>query len=56
MESFFGTLRAEYSHLNRFVTVEQLPQGVVRYIHYYNQEHIKMKIKGPSSAQHKTRA
>ncbi|WP_459872817.1 IS3 family transposase [Halomonas shantousis] len=56
MESFFGTLKAEYFHLSRFDTVEQLQQGLDRYIHYYNHERIKMKLKGLSPVQYRTQA
>lgn len=56
MESFFGTLKAEYFHLNRFDTVEQLRQGLDRYIHYYNHERIKEKLKGLSPVQYRTQA
>lgn len=56
MESFFGTLKAEYFHLNRFDSVEQLKQGLARYIHYYNHERIKMKLKGLSPVQYRTQA
>lgn len=56
MESFFGTLKAEYFHLNRFDSVEQLQQGLDRYIHYYNHERIKGKLKGLSPVQYRTQA
>ncbi|MDI5984551.1 IS3 family transposase [Halomonas sp. M4R5S39] len=56
MESFFGTLKAEYFHLNRFDTVEQLQQGLDRYIHYYNHERIRLKLKGLSPVQYRTQA
>lgn len=56
MESFFGTLKAEYFHLNRFDTIEQLQQGIDHYIHYYNHERIKMQLKGLSPVQYRTQA
>ncbi len=56
MESFFGTLKAEYFHLNRFDSVEQLQQGLKCYIHYYNHERIKMKLKGLSPVQYRAQA
>jgi len=56
MESFFGTLKAEYFHLNRFETLEQLQRGLDRYIHYYNHERIKLKLKGLSPVQYRTQA
>ncbi|WP_434986990.1 IS3 family transposase [Vreelandella zhaodongensis] len=56
MESFFGTLKAEYFHLNRFDTIEQLQQGLSQYIHYYNHERIRTKLKGLSPVQYRTQA
>ncbi|QPI63553.1 IS3 family transposase [Vreelandella venusta] len=56
MESFFGTLKAEYFHLNRFDTVEQLQRGIADYIYYYNHHRIKLKLKGLSPVQYRTQA
>lgn len=56
MESFFGTLKAEYFSLNRFDTIEQLQQGLGHYIHYYNHERIRMTLKGLSPVQYRTQA
>ena len=33
-ESFFGTLKSEFFHINKFAGIEQLQQGLHRYIHY----------------------
>lgn len=54
MESFFGTLKAEFFHLNQFASVAQLQAGLARYIHYYNHERIKMKLKGLNPEQYRT--
>tara|TARA_R110000782_G_scaffold124190_1_gene215737 strand:+ start:80 stop:910 length:831 start_codon:yes stop_codon:yes gene_type:complete len=56
MESFFGTLKAEYFYLNRFDSVEQLQEGIDHYIQYYNHERIKLKLKGLSPVQYRTQA
>jgi len=53
MESFFGTLKAEFFHLEKFDSVEQLESGVNRYIHYYNHDRIKLKLKGLSPAKYR---
>ncbi|MGE8626730.1 IS3 family transposase [Achromobacter denitrificans] len=44
MESFFGTLKAEFFHLNRFESIEQLQAGIRQYIRYYNHDRIKLKL------------
>ncbi len=56
MESFFGTLKSEFCHLNRFESIEQLQAGIRQYIHYYNHHRIKLKLKGLSPVQYRTQA
>ena len=56
MESFFGTLKSEFFCLTRFESIEQLRQGIHRYIHYYNHERIKLKLGGLSPVQYRTQA
>ncbi len=56
MESFFGTLKSECYRLERFTCVEQLRKAVDNYIHYYNHERIKLKLKGLSPVQYRTQA
>ena len=54
MESFFGTLKSEYFYLNEFDSVEQLQAGLIEYIHYYNHDRIRGKLKGLSPVQYRT--
>lgn len=54
MESFFGVLKTEYFHLEKFESVEQLRCGLVDYIRYYNEERIKMWLDGLSPVQYRT--
>lgn len=56
MESFFGTLKSELFYLNRFENVEQLQAGIRQYIHYYNHDRIRTKLKGLSPVQYRTQA
>ena len=56
MESFFGTLKSEFFYLNRFDNIEHLQDGLRQYIHYYNHERIKTKLKGLSPVQYRTQA
>lgn len=48
VESFFGTLKAEFFHLTEFDSVAQLEAGVLDYIRYYNYERIKLGLQGLS--------
>jgi putative transposase len=54
MESFFGTLKAEFFRLNEFSSLEQLQAGITRYIYYYNHHRVRLKLKGLSPIQFRT--
>lgn len=56
MESFFGTLKAEYFRLNRFDSIEELNKGLFRYIRYYNHQRIKLGLNGMSPVEFRTQA
>ena len=44
IESFFGTLKAEYFHLASPDSVDELEAGVHDYVRYYNHERIKLGL------------
>ncbi|KAA9179054.1 IS3 family transposase, partial [Delftia sp. BR1] len=52
----FGTLKSEFFYLNKFASVQELQRGLRRYIHYYNHQRIKLKLKGLSPVQYRTQA
>lgn len=54
MESFFATLKSEFFYPNRFESVDSLRDGVEDYIRYYNNDRIRMKLKGLSPVQYRT--
>ena len=56
MESFFGTLKSEFFYQEKFTSLEQLEQGIVDYMHYYNHDRIKQKLKGLSPVQYRTQS
>jgi len=56
MESFFGTLKAECFHLNEFADIDALRASLKEYIHYYNQQRIKVKLGGLSPVDYRIRA
>lgn len=55
IESFFGTLKAEYFYLEKLNSIESLQAGLNNYIRYYNHEHIKLRLKGLSPVKHRLR-
>lgn len=56
MESFFGVLKSELYHLQKWQSVEQLKNAIHEYIDYYNHERIKLKLKGLSPVQCRTQS
>ena len=54
MESFFGTLKSELYYLQKWQSIEQLKNAIAKYINYYNNERIKLKLKGLSPVQYRT--
>ena len=58
MESFFGILKSEmfYGYEKTFQSLEQLKQAIVDYIDYYNNKRIKVKLKGLSPVQYRTKS
>jgi len=56
MENFFGHLKAEMFHHNRFDTVEDFATALDAYIRWYNTERISTKLKGLSPVQYRAQA
>ena len=58
MESFFGILKSEmfYGYEKTFKSLNQLERAIVDYIDYYNNKRIKVKLKGFSPVQYRTKS
>ena len=58
MESFFGILKSEmfYGYEKSFKSLNQLEQAIVDYIDYYNNKRIRVKLKGLSPVQYRTKS
>lgn len=54
MESFFATLKSELFYPNHFSSIDDLRVEIHAYIHYYNNDRIKLKLKGLSPVQYRT--
>lgn len=54
MESFFGTLKSEFFHLNQFRDLHELQTGIRRYIRYYNHERIRLTLGGLSPVEYRS--
>ena len=58
MESFFGIFKSEmfYGYEKMFQSLKQLEQAIADYIDYYNNKRIKVKLKGLSPVQYRTKS
>ncbi len=44
MEGFWGILKTEMYHLNKFSTYEELKEAIEKYIYYYNNNRYQEKL------------
>ncbi len=58
MKSFFGILKSEmfYGYEKIFKSIKELKEAIVDYIDYYNHKRIKVKLKGLSPVQYRTKS
>jgi len=56
IENFFGTLKSELFYINTFRSIEHLKDEIEKYIQYYNNQRLKLKLKGMSPVQYRTHA
>ena len=54
MENFFGIMKSELRYLHQFSDMEVFKGELRKYINYYNNDRIKLKLNGKSSAQYRT--
>ena len=54
MENFFGLLKSELLYLQKFDSLEHFKDELEKYLHYYNNDRIKLKLDGKSPVQYRT--
>ena len=54
MENFFGLMKSELLYLQEWESVDQFEKALRAYIHYYNHDRIKLRLKGKSPVQYRT--
>lgn len=54
MENFFGLMKNELLYLQEWKSVDQFEKALRAYIHYYNNDRIKLRLKGKSPVQYRT--
>lgn len=53
MENFFGIMKSELLYLQDWDSVEHFKKELVKYIRYYNNDRIKLRLKGKSPVQYR---
>ncbi len=53
MENFFGIMKSELLYLQKFESMKQFKQELVKYIYYYNNHRIKLRLKGKSPVKYR---
>jgi putative transposase len=48
IENFFGIIKSELFYINKFTIIKHLKKEIIEYINYYNNERIKLNLKGMS--------
>ena len=56
IENFFGLLKSELFYLKKFKSVEYFIKELKSYIKYYNTKRIKIKLKGLSPVEYRTKS
>ena len=56
MESFFGLFKSELLYLKHFENIDHLKQEIHAYIRWYNEERIKLHLKGLSPIKYRQQA
>ncbi|WP_277115554.1 IS3 family transposase [Chryseobacterium sp.] len=54
IENFFGTLKSEMFYTKKFKTIDELKKEIKKYINYYNNDRIRLNLKGKSPVQYRT--
>ena len=56
MENFFGLLKSELFYFEKFESIEDFREKLDEYIDYYNNWKIKVKLKGLSPVEYRTKS
>ena len=54
MENFFGIMKSELLYLQEFSDMDAFKLELRKYINYYNNDRIKLKLNGKSPVQYRT--
>ena len=54
MENFFGIMKSELLYPGKYTSDDVFIKDLIDYIEYYNNERIKLRLKGMSPVQYRT--
>ena len=54
MENFFGIMKEELLYLQEWDSIDRFKIELRKYIRYYNNDRIKLRLKGKSPVQYRT--
>ena len=54
MENYFGLMKTELLYLHQFSDMDVFKRELRKYINYYNNDRIKLKLNGKSPVQYRT--
>ena len=53
IENFFSIIKSELFYLNKYDDIEELRKDIKEYIRYYNNDRIKLNLKGMSPVKYR---
>ena len=53
IENFFGLMKSELLYIQKFNSIDEFKEELIKYMHYYNNKRIKSKLKGLSPVQYR---
>ena len=53
MENFFGLMKTELLYIQEWESVDQFKTELIKYIKYYNNDRIKLRLNGKSPVQYR---
>jgi len=56
IENFFGTIKSELFYLKKYRSVNELRKEIIEYVNYYNNDRIRLNLKGMSPIEYRVHA
>jgi putative transposase len=53
IENFFGTVKAEMFYVKKYKSIKELQKDIIEYVTYYNNERIRLNLKGMSPIEYR---